>query len=336
MAQSHETCAETQVVPAYRFWNTGSVCQQEAFDYYREGICAAFMPLRPELDKDGRKTFRAEVRSHQTNDLVLNIVSASTHMVCRGRQEIAKSEADCFYINTQLKGECYIGQRGKLVKLGVGDVGIFDGAETFDLRHHKCRPLKVASLMVPKPMLTDVVKEQLAAGPAILSGHPAFGHLLSEAGRSFDVSPDQLSNDVLDRLCKIVLSLTSMTAPSDTARSDPATRRLAQVQRIKQIIRRHCTCQGFSLSECATHMGLSAGYIQQLLALNGDRFGALLLEERLVTAARRLSDPANGHLSVSTIAYGAGFKDTSHFGRTFREKYAHTPGEWRQRPTALN
>ncbi|WBU55731.1 helix-turn-helix domain-containing protein [Paracoccus sediminicola] len=336
MAQSQETCAETQVAPSCRVWNTDSVRQPEAFDFYREGICAAFMPLRPELDRDGRKSFMAELRSHQLNGMVLNIVSASTHQVHRGRREIATSDADCFYINTQLKGECHIEQRGQSVTLGMGDVGIFDGAEIFDLRHHHSKPLKVASLMVPKPMLTDTVSKRLSAGPAILSRHAVFGQLLSEAGRTLDVSSGTSGDYVVTRLSQIVLSLASMIAQSDPDGSDPATRRLAQVQRIRQIIRHHCTRQDFDLLECAARMGLSVGYLRQILARNGERFGALLLEERLAAAARWLLEPEKSHLSVSSIAYEAGFKDTSHFGRTFRRKYAQSPGEWRQKPAVLN
>jgi AraC-like DNA-binding protein len=335
MAQSHESCAETQVSPPYRAWNTGSVGQAEAFDYYREGICATFMPLRPELDTVGRKAFRANLRSHQIDDVVLNLVSATTHSVHRGTREIAASPVDCYYLNTQLHGECHIEQKGESVTLRMGDFGIFDGAEAFDLKHHKSKPLKVASLMVPKRVLGDSTQERLSTGPMILSRHPVLGHLLSEAGRSFDTSPDQLNDDVLSRLSKIVLSLAELAAQPDMARYEPATRSLAQVHRIKKIIRQNSTRKDFKLPDCAAQMGLSVGYIQQLLARNDERFGAILLDERLATAARFLTDPKKVHLSISAIAYAAGFKDSSHFGRAFRNSYGQSPGEWRRQTAVM-
>lgn len=336
MAQSHESCAETQVLRPYRSWNTKSVAQAEAFDYYREGICATFMPLRPELDTVGRKRFKAELRSHQIGDVVLNLVSASSHAVHRGTREIAASPIDCYYINTQLHGDCRIEQRGKAVTLTLGDVGIFDGAETFNLQHHNSKPLKVASLMVPKRLLEGAMQERLSTGPAILSRHPVLGHLLAEAGRSFDAAPDQMSDNVLSRLCQIVLSLAATTAQPDMTRSDPAMRSLSQAHRIRQIIRQNSTRQDFNLRDCAAQMGLSVGYIQQLLARNGERFSAILLDERLAVAARLLADQRNSHLSVSTIAYASGFKDNSHFGRAFRNSYDQSPGEWRRQTAVMN
>ncbi len=284
----------------------------------------------------GRKAFQAELRSHQIDDVVLNLVSASSHSVHRGTREIAASPIDCYYLNTQLLGECRIEQRGKSVTLRLGDVGFFDGAETFDLKHHKSKPLKVASLMVPKRMLGDDMQERLSTGPAILSRHPVLGHLLSEAGRSFDASPDRMTDDVLSRLSQIVLSLAVTAAQPAMARCEPATRSRAQVHRIRQIIRQNSSRQDFNLPECAAHMGLSVGYIQQLIARTGERFGAILLDERLATAARLLTDPKNSHLSVSTIAYSAGFKDSSHFGRVFRNSYNQSPGEWRRQTAGID
>ncbi|WP_163025964.1 AraC family transcriptional regulator [Chachezhania antarctica] len=308
----------------------------EAFDYYREGICTTFMPLRPELDRAERKSFHADLRSHQIDDVVLNLVSASTHSVHRGTREIAASPVDCYYINTQLYGACQIEQKRKSVTLHMGDVGIFDGAEPFDLKHHKSKPLRVASLMVPKRLFGDAVREQLSNGPHVLSRQPVLGHLLSEAGRSLDTSPDRMGSDVLSRITQIVLSLTVVSAAPDKSRSTPASRSIALAHQIRQIIRQNSSRQDFNLADCAAQMGLSVGYIQQVLARNGERFGVILLDERLSAAARLLTDSNNCHLRVSTIAYAAGFKDISHFGRAFRNNYGQSPGELRRQTAVLD
>ena len=330
MAQGHESWSETQVSSPYRAWNTTSVGPDESFDYYREGICETFMPLRPELDKAGRKSFQANLRSYQFDDLVLNLVSASSHSVHRGTREIAASPIECYYLNTQLGGACHIAQKHRSVTLNLGEVGIFDGAEPFDLSHQKNKPLKVASLMVPKRVFGDAVHERLSGGPAVLSRHPVLGRLLSEAGRSLDTTSDQMSDDLLSRLSRIVLSLAEVAAGPDLDRSAPESRTVALAYRIRQIIRRNMCRQDFNLADCAAQMALSVGYIQHLLARNGERFGSILLDERLAAAAQSLTDPKNRHLQVSTIAYAAGFKDMSHFGRAFRTRYGQSPGEWRR------
>ena len=80
--------SENELTNVPRVWRTSDVDQNEAFDYYREGICASFMPLRPELDKLPRKNFEASVLSHQIGEGTLNFVSATAHQVNRGSSEI--------------------------------------------------------------------------------------------------------------------------------------------------------------------------------------------------------------------------------------------------------
>jgi AraC-like DNA-binding protein len=45
-----------------------------------------------------------------------------------------------------------------------------------------------------------------------------------------------------------------------------------------------------------------------------------------------LSDPRHDALSITDIAYLAGFGDLSHFNRSFRQRYGATPRETRRTP----
>ena len=57
---------------------------------------------------------------------------------------------------------------------------------------------------------------------------------------------------------------------------------------------------------------------------------AHLIRERLNLAAKMLQHQSFAHLPASTIAFDAGFKDQSHFSRTFLAHYRITPGRWRK------
>jgi len=54
--------------------------------------------------------------------------------------------------------------------------------------------------------------------------------------------------------------------------------------------------------------------------------GKWLISKRLERAALLLNDDA---LNVAEVAYQCGFKDNSHFGRTFKEKFGKTPLDFR-------
>ena len=45
-----------------------------------------------------------------------------------------------------------------------------------------------------------------------------------------------------------------------------------------------------------------------------------------------LADPSRDHLSITDIAYAAGFGDLSHFNHSFRRRYGATPREIRRTP----
>jgi len=150
MDQSEQTWSETAQVSGPRIWRTAEVGPGEAFDYYHEGICSAFMPLRPELERSLRHGFQATHYAYGLSAGTLNVVSAQSHLVQRGRAEIAASSQDCYYLNFQLAGDCRISQNGSDILLLPGDVGLFDSSQSFGLHHDTFPELKVASLMLPK------------------------------------------------------------------------------------------------------------------------------------------------------------------------------------------
>jgi len=60
-------------------------------------------------------------------------------------------------------------------------------------------------------------------------------------------------------------------------------------------------------------------------------FRQWLLDERLDTSRRALTDPRCGDMTVAQIAYSLGFNDLSHFTKTFRARFGVPPGRFRRR-----
>lgn len=79
----------------------------------------------------------------------------------------------------------------------------------------------------------------------------------------------------------------------------------------------------------ARRVAISGSYLTKLLHCRGTTFGHLLLERRL-DHAWALLDPGLGHTqTVTAIAAGCGFRDSAHFARTFRTRFAMTPTQRR-------
>ncbi len=330
MDQVHDVCADTHLVSPTQTWDTAAVASRDAFDFYRDGICAAFMPLRPELDRRLRRHFQSKLSSYSAALGVLNIVSASAHQVNRGKAEIAASQEECCYLNFQLGSTCRIFQGGRDIQLSRGDVGLFDGAAAFTLEHAADKTLRVASIMIPKAVLRDVFQFEMQSAPAKLSTHPDYGHLLRSAAETLALSVGRVTQAEFSRLFEIVLSLTTLASSDNRHSALSRCRKDAQFLRINRVIRQSCRDSSFSIADCATRVGLSVGRVRNLFTENDDTFGRALLRERLRWAAEYLSDQNRAHQTVSEIAYGTGFLDNSHFGRAFRAEYGLPPGTWRR------
>ncbi len=301
-----------------RIWDSRDVAAPEAFDYYREGICACFMPLRPELPRAARAGFRSVVRSHAMPGGALNVVSARSHAVHRTRIEIAASPEPCVYVNLQLDGICTIRQHDSALALHPGELGLFDSDTAFALDHGRRPGLRVASLLLPRAQ----VGAALPRGPRRLSDHPVYGALLIETARALaEAAERQVPVAGLHAVLVQLIALASgEAAPADTGRS----------LRIRAAIRAHAARPGWSLGDCAAELGLSERSIQRLLAAEDDGFAAALTRERLARAARLLRDPAQAQRPVADIALAVGYGDPAPFARAFRAAYGVAPGAWRR------
>ena len=95
-------------------------------------------------------------------------------------------------------------------------------------------------------------------------------------------------------------------------------------------VRRHFGDPELSPQTLADHMQMSVRTIHKRFEAAETSFGRALLDLRLDASRRALADPRCGSLTVTQIAYGAGFNDLSHFTKTFRARFGMPPGMYRK------
>ena len=86
-----------------------------------------------------------------------------------------------------------------------------------------------------------------------------------------------------------------------------------------------------SVAEIARRHRVTRRYVHKLFENEGITFSSFILGQRLSRVHRLLSDPHLADRSISSMAFDVGFGDLSYFNRTFRQRYAATPTEIRQR-----
>ena len=87
--------------------------------------------------------------------------------------------------------------------------------------------------------------------------------------------------------------------------------------------------EGFTTSAVARRARLSPRQVQRLFRTQGQTFSDYLRAQRLERAQHMLTRARYAHLSVSAVAYEAGFGDLSHFNHAFRRRFGATPTEAR-------
>jgi AraC-like DNA-binding protein len=78
-------------------------------------------------------------------------------------------------------------------------------------------------------------------------------------------------------------------------------------------------------------LGISERHVHRLLEDTNRTFYEHLLEARLCSAHRLLTDPRSSHLPITEVAERAGFSNVSYFNRVFRQRFGDTPSGVRRK-----
>ena len=101
------------------------------------------------------------------------------------------------------------------------------------------------------------------------------------------------------------------------------------LMRVHMFVEEHLAYPDLGPQMVSSALRLMPRYINKLLAAEGTSLGRLIRDRRLKRIAADLLDPALAARNISIIAMANGFTDQSHFSKTFRQRYAMSPREYR-------
>jgi AraC-like DNA-binding protein len=178
---------------------------------------------------------------------------------------------------------------------------------------------------------------ELVPGVESLSARaiPAQPRLVALLASTLDVAIEH--GPYLDPLAREALSrhILDLVALALGAREDAAEqakkRGLAAALRmaIRATVLEMLADPGLSVTTIAVRHGVSVRYIQKLFEEDGMTFTQFVVEQRLLSARRKLTSASERARSISEIALACGFGDISHFNRLFRRRYGATPSDIR-------
>jgi AraC-like DNA-binding protein len=249
---------------------------------------------------------RPEGQPHTGHDeffIWLSIAGAST--VCQGGEELTAQDGDAFVTTRGRTGfAMFSPNRVRFIGMRMPRAALCPLVEDLDTGSLRALPRDTPALKLLSRYVTGVATES--------------GSLGRETARAF-------ATHIYD-----LVALAIGATPNGTMIAESRGLRAARLHKIKHDIGANVRDCELNIASVAARHGITPRYVHKLFESEGVTFAEYLRSERLALAYRMLTDARLADLSVSSIAYEAGFGDLSNFNHLFRRRYSATPSDVRK------
>lgn len=295
------------------------------FDSWHQSTCRDFSTTECENICDPE--FRGSVHSWKSGSIGLGDITAisrnSDMPLARRVSDIRRDPRDHIMICTVKHGEIELSQSDRRVKIGPGDMALYDQTKAFRMNFvGNVRGLVAA---IPRSQATSRLSrvEKLTARKVPVN---------SQAGKFTRLILDQLQPDNGSLDCALsknveASALDLIFGSIDHSFSSSGIVEKAhkekQLDEIQKFMKKNLADADLNIeSICAIH-GISARSLNRLFSAEGTTPMRWLWQARLEGARRGILK--NQHVSITNIAFDFGFSDPSHFSRAFKRLFGVAP-----------
>ncbi|WP_417235267.1 helix-turn-helix domain-containing protein [Arthrobacter sp.] len=305
-------------------WNTSVHPVQDQFDYWREVICQAFVPLAPGR-KDQRPGFASDVETRPLADVNRAKIVSRAQSTHHGPGEVARTSEPYYFVNLQLRGQCRTEQGPTTSIVQPGQFVLLDTAEPFYLEFEQ--DWEMLSFRIPHRRLDARLAGYRPRVGEALGTHGAgriAGSLVQLLWDAETMHGGIAEHEIEESLLAATAAAVAGTPPDP----DELGRDTLQAA-LQRHIREHLTDPGLSVHSVCRAFAFSPRTLHNLFADTGRSFAATVRDLRLDRAAQLLSDGAY-QPGISHLGMSLGFGDPSSFGRAFRRRFGCSPRDYRR------
>ena len=315
----------TQSTGSWQNLCTEAVPPRDRLDYWHEATNRLFPPTR--LSRSSHEGFYGHVSWLKFGEVTLaNIVSTSLD-VTRGEREITRDDDRWYEINVQIDGTSAFTQDGREVAAGPRSLVLYDSRRPYQMRFEG--PYRQLSLKIPREALRDRVPNigALIARHIPADGIP--GRFFYDFSAALCDAPEGIPGYIASRLEEHTLDLLATALLGATAEPAATVNRISQLDRIKAYILDRLDQPDLTPSAIAEAHQISLRHLYALFEAEEHQVARWIQAHRLDRIRRDLADPLKRGWPINTIALSCGFKDFSHFSRSFRRQYGISPRDYR-------
>jgi AraC-like DNA-binding protein len=309
-------------------FSTADVHQRDAFDYWHEILCKKV--VRHDCMPEHRPTFRAKLQSKSLADIDFVYYDSSPMLNNVTVRHVGHTNADELLVRRQIAGGFVVEQDSREAVLEAGDIPLLDPR----------RPMRGKYLSGARQLVLKVPRRQLEARVGDVRHAIARSIKPSEAEHGLTSAYLAMLPTYIDRLGAAAVDIVrdqtldfigvSLAKAIDGERPRLSSARSLVLVNVRAAIEARLTNPTLDPKTVAAAAGVSVRYANAVLSEDGMSIMRLIRARRLERCRRALEDPSQRHRTVSEIAYGWGFSDMTHFGRSFRAAFGSLPGEYRR------
>jgi AraC family transcriptional regulator, positive regulator of tynA and feaB len=189
----------------------------------------------------------------------------------------------------------------------------------------------VFSFRISRHMLRPLLQAPDCSTGIRVSSNDALGEITVGFLKSIAMRMGDLPAEAVETLAGDLVNLTALSlgATEETRIGQRQSIRRGLCAAVVKFIETNLADPLLSASTVAAHFGISIRYLHRVFEERDKSFGQFVLESRLLRCATDLA--ASADMRVSDVAFRWGFRDVSHFNRSFRQRFGFSPREYRCR-----
>lgn len=293
---------------------------------FRAAVSESFVPLQ--VSTGGPDHFRGVIRGASVDEVHVTEVRATSHVVERTPELIARGDSSYFKLSLMLAGTGLLIQDDREAVLEAGDLAVYDTDRPYSLVFDA--DFRTMVVMFPKHLISlpPAMIGQLTA--VRISGQEGLGGVVVPYLTQLAGNLDQLAGTTGARLAHSALDLVTTVFTRelglDGASADP---HRALMQRIRGHIDRNLASTDLGPASIASAHYISTRHLHGLFQEQGVTVSTWIRTRRLEQCRRDLLDPMLADRPVAAIAARWGFVDAAHFSRAFKSAVGVSPSEYR-------
>jgi AraC-like DNA-binding protein len=297
----------------------------ELSESWRHELGTAFAGLAPQPMHGDSMTGR--LRTASLGDVVTYRVSGTPQVVRRSTVVSGPRATGPLKMCLQVRGGAVLHQQGRELRIGVGQLAVYDTGLPYDLRldgDWECDVMTfpVDSLALPTRWVRDLMGHTHDAHDGPGSVLRSFIDTSLRPGDA--ATPGAAQARFGDAGISLLASALTQARAPDVGAAPDAVR-----LQVTDYLRRHVADPGLTHASIAAAHSMSARTLDRLFAEEPRSVTAALRVLRLEGARRELGDPRSRRYSINAIAASWCFVDPAHFSRAFKAHFGLSPSETR-------